>query len=750
MSNGDVSGDSTEIVQIIQDNQTSSHTWNPHVGEETIELLGNIRLPQETSMIVQSEAVSILSRCVPPDSSAGYETGLVVGYIQSGKTLSFTTVAALACDNNYPMVIVIAGTSLPLTDQSQRRLRNDLQLDVREDRKWRHIHNPRLENNDHVRIAAMLAEWRDQSVPHEERRIILITVMKHHGHLNHLIEVLENSSIGNLPVLIIDDEADQAGLNNLIREGDESTTYQRLRVLKHTLQNHTFLQYTATPQGPLLINLIDVLSPDFAVVLTPGPDYVGGSDFFIEESQYVREILSTEIATRDNPLQQPPESLMQALRIFFLGVAAGYIRDQGRGHRSMMIHPSQRTVGHRQYYAWVEAINSTWAQVLENPSDPDYQDLIREFHEEYDDLRTTVPNLESFELLIQRLLSSIRRTDLHIVNAQRGTTPHIDWTGSYSHILVGGQALDRGFTVEGLTVTYMPRGVGSRRADTIQQRARFFGYKRPYLGFCRVFIEQEAANAFRRYVEHEEDIRHRLSDHALTGRPLSELRRAFLLTRELVPTRDSIIDIDYVRARFNEGWFYPRAPHESRDAISTNIEVIDRLINSISFNPDDGHPDRTDIQRHEIYSGLSLKDTYDQFLTNLRFASLNDAQNLLGVLVIIRRYLEESPEATCTVYKMSCGRTRVRRLNDRGEIPNLFQGAAPVSPPERQGEIYPGDRFIRADVGITIQIHMLNIPDFSEQNPDYPIIPNIAIWIPREIAGDVIIQNQGNLIDFNE
>jgi hypothetical protein len=89
----------------------------------------------------------------------------------------------------------------------------------------------------------------------------------------------------------------------------------------------------------------------------------------------------------------------------------------------------------------------------------------------------------------------MRETSYEQVNATAGQTPRIDWGQSYGWLLVGGQAMDRGITVEGLTVTYMPRGRGVNNADTIQQRARFFGYKRRYLGFCRVYLEQGAINA---------------------------------------------------------------------------------------------------------------------------------------------------------------------------------------------------------------------------------------------------------------
>lgn len=749
MSNGNASQNNTEVIEVIPD-QAQNPRWNPAVGNETIELLRTTELPTENADAVRQEAISILSRCVPPSVSTGQETGLVVGYIQSGKTLSFTTVAALACDNHFPIVIVIAGTSIHLTDQSMRRLRNDLRIDNRLDRKWKHIHNPDMRNNDQVRIADLLAEWHDDRVPLAERRTILITVMKHHGRLLNLINVLSNVNLGDVPVLIVDDEADQAGLNNLIRQGEESTTYQRLRLLKNIIPHHVFLQYTATPQGPLLINLIDVLSPGFAIMLTPGDDYVGGRDFFLEEIQLIREIPTLEITTRNNPLREPPDSLLQALRLFFLGVAVGWVRDNGHGNRSMMIHPSHRTISHTQYHNWVTTIRQAWIRILEGSGSSDCAELLDDFREAYEDLGATINDLEPFEILAQRLLSAIRRTELHLVNARRGRTPQIDWSGSYSHILVGGQALDRGFTVEGLTITYMPRGVGARRADTIEQRARFFGYKRPYLGFCRVFLEQDVANAFHRYIEHEEYIRRMLAKHSQTGRPLSELRRTFLLTRSLMPTRDNIIDIDYVRANFNEGWFYPRAPQESAEYVANNLIVLNNLVTSLSFTPDTGHRDRTEMQRHNVASNVSVNEVYDNFLTNLQFSRLNDAQNFLGVLVIIGCYIEEHPNEQCTIYQMSGGLARERNLNQNSEIPNLFQGAHPVNPPEKRGTIYPGDRAIHSETGVTIQLHYLNIPEFSEQNHDHPIVPNIAIWIPREITGDVIIQDQGNLTDFNE
>ena len=439
---------------------------------------------------IKTEAISVLARCVPPQTPPRQETGLVVGYVQSGKTLSFTTVAALARDNGYQMIIVIAGTSVNLLNQSTERLEKDLDLGTRSNRRWKHFQNPKVSDGDHTKIENALVDWRDSTVEPWECQTVLITIMKHHGHLENLTDVLSRIGFSEFPALIIDDEGDQASLNTMVQEeGEASTTYQRILSLRECLQHHTLLQYTATPQAPLLINLIDVLSPNFAKVLSPGTGYRGGKAFFRDAPNQICTIPDNEIPTGDLVINEPPESLLEAMRIFFLGVAAGGILDRNNGNRSMMIHPSHETIEHRQYLYWVEQIMNHWRETLKPEADPtDRLDLLEEFGNSYENLQETVINLPSFEKLSARLPRSIRITQPLEINSTSGATPTADWANTYAHILVGGQAMDRGFTVEGLTVTYMPRGRGSGNADTIQQRARFFGYKENDFGYCRVFF----------------------------------------------------------------------------------------------------------------------------------------------------------------------------------------------------------------------------------------------------------------------
>lgn len=729
-----------EEIQVLDDDNRGAGGWQPVLREEAAASLERTLDDDVSRNSVLQTSCEILSQCAGPQEGNGDRTGLVVGYVQSGKTLSFTTVSALANDNGFGLIIVIAGMTTDLANQSYRRLLRDLGVEETPFSRWAEFFEPDLE--DVPRIRDVLSEAQDEAVPLEDRRTVLITVKKNHARLRNLNAVLQElGSSVNTPTLIVDDEADQASLNNLVRDGELSTTYARLRQLRDLLPHHTFLQYTATPQAPLLINLIDVLSPDFPVVVEPGPDYVGGATFFAEDSPYVEDIPLQEIPTTNDPLQEPPESLLRALRLFFVGVASGLIRrDRHPRNRSMMVHPSRETIGHVQYHTWVQAIRTLWIDTLSLPEgDPDRSQLLSEFHDAHADLVTTVHDLESFDQIASALLQAVRRTDVRLINSIPQANREIHWNRIYSWILVGGQVLDRGFTVEGLTVTYMPRGPGVGNADTIQQRARFLGYKRPYLGFCRVFLEPAVTASYRRYVRHEEDVRARLIAHIESGRPLSEFRRAFLLDRALRPTRQSVIDIDYSRPTFAQGWCAPSSPQDAN--IDENRRVVDDFVarRSGSFGNDEGHQDRQDHQRHLVASEVPLCQAYEELLISLQFRDFEDSQRWTSALIMIDRYLEAVPDALCTVYQIRPNVETRRQVRD-GRIINIFQGAYP----DARGEIYPGDRRMRTGP-VTIQLHKLTLRAGSTADSDL-VADNVkfaTIWMSPEVLQDVIIQPQG-------
>jgi len=735
-----MSDDDPIIIEPVPQDATTP--WSPVEGPEAMDFL-TLVVPQASRESVRDAAVAILARGVPPTVPAGQETGLVVGYVQSGKTMSFETVIVLARDNGFQIVIVVTGTSNPLFEQSTGRLRRDLRLDEADrERRWIHFENPSAADATVQAIRDVLSDWSDPETPENYRKTVLITVLKNHRRLQNLAALVRAVGTGNVPVLIIDDEADQASLNNEVAQGQESTTYRCLMTLRDALTSHTYLQYTATPQAPLLLSIIDSLSPNFVRVLEPGEDYVGGRDFFADGQDYVRVIPPQDVPVNANPLTEPPESLLEAMLIFMVGVTAGIREGENRGNRSMLVHPSHRTAQHREFYNWVRDIVEEWKRILNLPDDdPDKQELIEELRNAHADLATTVrQDLPAFEDVVPSFRFAFRNTRVLEVNTRGGRTPSVDWRSAYGWILVGGQAMDRGFTVEGLTVTYMPRGIGVGNADTVQQRARFLGYKRPYLGYCRLYLEQGTLSAFRRYVEHEEDIRSQLQDFQDADRPLNEWKRAFVLDMALRPCRHSVLEFDYIRGRFSDDWVAPRVVLASDAVLQANRDTVAAFLQTLTLADNEGHHERTRIQRHKVCQNMRLRQVVEQLLVQMRITGSTDSQRNTGLLLQLSLALENNPDEVCTVYSMSPNEKRQRGVDDNGEVTNLFQGEAPVHPLERRGEVYPGDRAIVDRDNVTVQVHRLDLT--QDGNVIKQDVSVLAVWVPARLSLPWLSQDQ--------
>jgi hypothetical protein len=214
--------------------------------------------------------------------------------------MSFTTLTALAIDNGFRIVIYFAGIKNNLLDQTTTRLKKDLLTDSDNARVFKVYKSPTIADDVHTKI--------QQALKLNHKPAILITVLKHYKHISELTKIFKKvevkEALGNNGVLIIDDEADQASLNTYARknsksedwEDDEfSSTYSSILDLRASLSNHSYIQYTATPQAPLLINIMDLLSPKFHVVLTPGKAYTGGKTFFEDNTDLIITIPDNEV-----------------------------------------------------------------------------------------------------------------------------------------------------------------------------------------------------------------------------------------------------------------------------------------------------------------------------------------------------------------------------------------------------------------------------------------------------------------------
>lgn len=721
------------VVEPFESNERSNQL---HIGPTYIGFEQRVA-PAAARAKLRVDSQVILRKCLRGFELDGTNTGLVVGQVQSGKTMSYEALICLARDNGYALVVVISGISTILQDQGRGRLAEDLSKAA--PGAWHFLDNPSREDASSQRILESLqSDWQDEDIPLRRRRTAVISVLKNHRHLAKLATLLDTLDWQGTQVLIVDDEADQASFNVSPRRPDGSTTYRTLMGLRRVFPNFSFVQYTATPQAPLLISIADSLSPRYVHVLDPGDGYTGGEVFFRENSPLVRTLPVSDIVSASANSVDIPQSLVEASRLFYLGLAIALQDNDFSDCRSMLIHPSQGTDLHERYVQWSEQLRRTWHEVFDtrrqNPED--FADLLSSFEISRQDLLETVDHVPPLNDLVPYIKLALSKTNVMEMNTRRTQgTPRVPWTDFSGFVLVGGQALDRGFTVRGLTVTYMPRGLGVGNADTVQQRARFFGYKAEYLGFCRVYLEPELRDAFTLYVDHEKDVRARLKVVQENDQPLSEWRRAFILDPSMRPTRQAVLRSGFVADKLSDAWFFDRRPAHDPAALTHSQQLVGTFVSKLITTPV-GSFEAGSQQRHRVAHDVSLRDAIE-LLAQIPSVDEGISMAMTGLLIQLEHALDELGEDLCDVYLIRPGSKTVRSLRADGlTIKALFQGRSPG-----REERYPGDTAFLTPDRVTLQVHSVDLD--SPSGVVAEDVPMIAVWVPARLAEGWYVQNLG-------
>jgi hypothetical protein len=699
---------------------------------------------------VLQEAQRILGRCLPPKDPAGRETGLVVGYVQSGKTMSFETVISLARDNGYGLVIVLAGTKNNLRDQSEDRLKKDLGIDDGDN--WYHYSNPTA--NSKTQIEDKIVAWKKKPT----KKAILITVLKHGGHLDTLATLVKKLSVSDVPALIIDDESDQASLNTQaakIRSGkaapsEMSTTYEKICALRDVLPHHSYLQYTATPQANLLLAQTDLLNASFAELVTPGEAYTGGKSFFGKNTSLVKEIPTEEVPGPNNTLTASPKSLLSALRYFLLACAHHALTRERKKdrNRSMMIHPAMATTSHTHYMGWLDKSLKTLKSFVEKQYKIRPDDVARRFQTEYDSLKKTYPKIKPLSELLAAMVDEVFGELNHVVvNGTKDAEKKIDWKATPYWILVGGAKLDRGYTVEGLCVTYMPRPLGtSSAADTLQQRARFFGYKRAYLGLCRVFVQKNVSEAFTEYVEHEEFVREALESSR--GKPLTDWRRDFVLTSMLKATRANVVGLGTRRIPA-DGWMVPDVLQRDDDAAKANRTLLSSVtkkwtaeygaaVNAAEFLQFKGAKDSSP---HFVLEPIPLKAVLEDFLLEVKVKDPSDAEEHSAMLIAIAALLRKVPDLKADIFLMN-NLVAGYRTRDAGRGVDAKHRFAPINQYFSQSAAAVNDRSFCSVERVSLQLRRFNLGTTQRDSgsADIKDVTWFALHVPSKLRKDLLIE----------
>ena len=667
--------------------------------------------PAKEKLILSS--TDILQKGMTACSENGRTTGLVVGYVQSGKTMSFSTVLALAADNGFQLAIVFAGITNQLLQQTRDRLTREL---VGEENWW-HVNV----KTDHTKFAV--------SKSSEDSQLAVVPVLKSAQRINELCNAIQE--LGDdirTPVLIIDDEADQASFNTLAsknsREGtdEKSATFAAISLLRDTLDargSHIYLQYTATPQAPLLINMTELLSPDWHVVLDPGLGYFGGRQLFEGRLNQVEVIPPSETYhTTDNPLEHRPDSLVSAIWEFII---AATIHFRFRGNKkgiTMMIHPDRVKEDHRKFYDWTRGLCDVWKNELarEDRSD-ELISLVESVYRRYSRQIIDCPPLEALWSEIPKVMGRVR---VMLMNSDR--QEEIDWRQSRCAILVGGDLLNRGFTVEGLVVTYMPRySKGKSNADTLQQRARFFGYKSGVEDLVRVHLPESTIHQYATYVQDEEVIRQILRDSKTT----QELRQTIVQDPVMRPTRANILSRRIIQSELNGA--KPFNTHHF-DYIDRNTELL--------FNLVEGHKKKFELFREfgsESRNHATCRIPITELialLLELRFSNAREVGLKTAAIQFLIHHMNRSQDDgrvdDCRLVFMAHGHIRERQMSEKGRaltIQQLFSGRAP------KGE-YPGDSKIFDPTTVTLQVHCVRPKGGRENEVFY--VP--ALVFPEDLC----------------
>ncbi|MFC7595917.1 Z1 domain-containing protein [Terrabacter sp. GCM10028922] len=667
-------------------------------------------LPVVTREALWTVVDSILAHG-PTVAARSGATGLALGYVQSGKTTAITALIAAAADSGYRVIVALLGSTNLLLEQNQSRLLSALGIDQRQDYRWVSMVNPAGATK-----AKEMANWLARG------RTVLIPVLKHAGRIDSVASVLVHADVTDLPVLIVDDEADQASLNTEVNRGQESRTYAALTQLRNAAARHLYVQFTATPYAPLLLEPDDHLRPDFIELLQPGEGYTGGREFFVDYAHVVVRPIPTLDEQRPKSLPtQLPKSLVEAFGSFVAGTALLLGRDPAATPVSMLVHSTQRNDVQARYHFLLQRLVRRWAEVAETATD------VRELPPDVATERLRITSLGAPELDDAAFLDKVRlvlgETTLWLVNSASDVN-NVDWRVAPVHVLVGGNKLDRGFTVEGLTVTYMNRPA-SDQIDTLEQRARAFGYRSDLLPYCQFFATPRTLKVLRETVDTEYDLRANLRDWLADGHDVSTWARevGLLLPQGTKPSRQNVLT---ALTQFNErpSWHQLRRP-------SLDVEV------------------RTDNEKLVVNLGLlsAPRESYGRLShPTLRLPLADITERLLrpwsGVDVgtspgwrhhELLNLLERLPQQGHTVPLMLMehpeGGPRRREWDPELGFINLMQGSDPV---RKVGQPwYPGDRAIGGIVEdpeqVVVQVHRVT----SSQAGLLPELFTLAIHAGR-------------------
>lgn len=467
------------------------------------------------------EASSKILELMRPPGERFNTRGLVLGYVQSGKTTSFISLIAKAADAGYKLFIVLSGVTDNLRSQTQDRI--DQFVGITDATRWEQLTD--ADRDFHGLGANLGAQIRSADTK------LIAVVKKNPARLRRLVKWLDETPaqlLSECPIILIDDEADQASIN-VGSKGRTSTINALMRKVLARPKS-AYVAYTATPFANLLIDPKDSseLYPRHFLVSLPKPSgYFGSEQIFGTAAQsddpecenvgldLVRTIGPIETDTMRPPRPasaiedwnpEVPEAMQTALLWFIMATATRRLRGQGNPHSTMLIHTSMLASAHIKLHSAITAwLNRILNEITQHDSKV-WDDLRQIWENERP--RSTPEIAEEFEEI--RLSISDNAPLVKVIYDNYRSTERLTYAGDepVTTIVIGGNTLSRGLTLEGLTSSYFVRSASAY--DTLLQMGRWFGYRTHYEDLVRIWMPDELQTWFRDLSFVESEIRQQI------------------------------------------------------------------------------------------------------------------------------------------------------------------------------------------------------------------------------------------------
>ncbi len=554
---------------------------------------------------LDAETTRIISLLEHPGVGAFKRRGLVVGYVQSGKTANFTGVISKAADAGYRLFIVMSGVTNKLRRQTQLRFDSDLRNLLNE--RWITLTD---DNNDFSRqTAGNVDAFLTQYAQHKTVCVVKKIPMR----LELLADWLASARpevLKNCPVLIIDDEADEASINTARVEGMRSRANRQICRIVGLLPKVAYIGYTATPFANVFIDPDDdedLYPRDFIIDLPRKSNYFGAerifgrADLSPDDAERDRSCLDVVRIIEDREVERlrPTRAnrasftvelnripvLQKAARWFWLATACRRVRSGSSDatfHSSMLIHSSQMAAVHNAFRGPMEAFRDATLAALTAGNADTEMEFRRLWEEETGRVRAEDLGLESitYDELKEPLQKVVADTRIVIENYLADPDDRLAYGNDpVTVIVVGGAILARGLTLEGLVTSLFVRSASAY--DALLQMGRWFGYRRGYEDLPRIFMSTELKSQFYDLATVEEELRRDIARYEREGltplefAPRIRTHPSLMITSRLKMQNAKRCSISYDEKRIQTTIFL----HRDSSWLEHNIAAARSLIN---------------------------------------------------------------------------------------------------------------------------------------------------------------------------